>query len=237
MSTIEKLLAYQAEDAKLFDIEKKLNESDARKKGIQATRFLRSVADTLASIEAKAQELNTAYESAQAELQKLDEESEEFKTIAKNVSDENEISYLKGRASKLAKTLDELLRKIQKLEQDMNELAVQYTKLKKDTVAYQEQYEKSGAEYAKLKESSLPARKAIEEKLKEIADGIPPVIMEKYTEKRKDKQFPIVYKISAKDKHCTACGTELSLKQLDELKKKDNVFECENCRKLLFMES
>jgi len=60
--------------------------------------------------------------------------------------------------------------------------------------------------------------------------------MEKYLEKRKDKQFPIVYKLTSKDKHCTACGTELSLKQLDELKKKDNVFECENCRKLLFME-
>ena len=116
MSTIEKLLAYQAEDAKLFEIEKKLNESDARKKGIQATRFLRSVSDTLASIEAKAQELNSAYEAAQSELQKLDEESEEFKTIAKNVIDEEEISYLKTRASKLAKTLDELLRKIQKLE-------------------------------------------------------------------------------------------------------------------------
>ena len=87
MSTIEKLLAYQAEDAKLFEIEKKLNESDARKKGIQATRFLRSVSDTLASIEAKAQELNSAYEAAQSELQKVDEESEEFKTIAKNVID------------------------------------------------------------------------------------------------------------------------------------------------------
>ena len=237
MSIIEKLLAYQAEDAKLFEIEKKLNESDARKKGIQATRFLRSVSDTLASIEAKVQELNSAYEAAQSELQKVDEESEEFKTIAKNVIDEEEISYLKTRASKLAKTLDELLRKIQKLEQDMNELATQYTKLKKDTVAYQEQYEKSGAEYAKLKEASAPARKAIEEKLKELAAEIPSNVMEKYTEKRKDKQFPIVYKITAKDKHCTACGTELSLKQLDELKQKDNVFECENCRKLLFMET
>ena len=237
MSTIEKLLAYQAEDAKLFEIEKKLNESDARKKGIQATRFLRSVSDTLASIEAKAQELNSAYEAAQSELQKVDEESEEFKTIAKNVIDEEEISYLKTRASKLAKTLDELLRKIQKLEQDMNELATQYTQLKQDTVAYQEQYEKSGAEYAKLKEASAPARKAIEEKLKELAAEIPSNVMEKYTEKRKDKQFPIVYKITAKDKHCTACGTELSLKQLDELKQKDNVFECENCRKLLFMET
>ena len=45
MSIVEKLLAYQEEDAKLFELEKKLNECDARKKGIQATRFLRSVSD------------------------------------------------------------------------------------------------------------------------------------------------------------------------------------------------
>ncbi len=235
MSIIEKLLAYQTEDAKLFEIEKKLNESDARKKGIQATRFLRSVSDTLAGIESKAQELNVAYDNAQAELEKISEESEEFQAISLKVSDEKEIAYLKQRAAKLAKTLEDLLKKIQKIEQDMNELAAQYSKLKKDTVVYQEQYEKSGAEYAALKDSFSNERKKIEDNLKKLAEGIPPAIMEKYTEKRKDKQFPIVFKLNSKDKHCTACGTELSLKQLDVLKKEDSLIECENCRKLLFM--
>ena len=235
MSIIEKLLDYQEEDAKLFEIEKKLNDCDARKKGIQATKFLRSVSDTLASIEAKAQELNVAYESAQAELEKIADETEEFKAIASKVKDEKEIAYLKERATKLAKTLDELLKKIQKIEQDMTVLSAQYTKLKKETVVYQEQYEKSGAEYAALKESFAPERKKIEETLKKLAESIPPKIMEKYLEKRKDKQFPIVFRVSAKDKHCSACGTELSLKQLDLLKKEDSLLECENCRKLLFM--
>lgn len=237
MAVIEKLLAYQEVDAKLFELEKKLKESDARKKGVQAERFLRTVSDTLAGIEAKAQELNVAYDGAQAELQKINEESEEFKAIAQKVADEKEIAYLKDRASKLSKSLDELLRKIQKIEQDMSELTVQYTKLKKETVAYQEQYQKSGAEYAKLKETVAPERKQIEEDLKKLSIGIPPEILLQYLEKRKDKQFPIVYKVTAKDKHCSACGTELSLKQLDGLKKENAVIECENCRKLIFLES
>ncbi len=235
MSINEKLFAYQEEDAKLFEIEKKLKESEARKKGVQAERFLRSVSDTLAGIEAKAQELNCAFEQSQAELEKVFEESEEFKTIANKVSDEKEIAYLKDRANKLSKTLDELLKKIQKIEQEMNEIALQYNKLKKDTALYQEQYEKSGAEYSKLRESLAPERKKIEENLKALAVGIPPAYIEKYNEKRKDKQFPIVFKITSKDKHCSACGTELSLKQLDKLKKEDSLIECENCRKLIFM--
>ncbi|MBR4419816.1 MAG: hypothetical protein IKT32_02950, partial [Clostridia bacterium] len=86
MSINEKLFAYQEEDAKLFEIEKKLKESEARKKGVQAERFLRSVSDTLAGIEAKAQELNSAFEQSQVELEKVFEESEEFKTIANKVS-------------------------------------------------------------------------------------------------------------------------------------------------------
>lgn len=233
MSAIKQLLAYQTEDAKLFEIEKKLNECDARKKGVQAQRFLRTVADTLAGIEAKAQELNTAYDLAISELDKLGEENAGFQAIAEKVSDEKEIAYLKESASKLSKALDELLRKIQKIEQDMNDLALQYSKLKKDTVAYQEQYEKSGAEFAKLKESFAKERKEIEDNLKKLSAKIPPEFMQKYLEKRKDKQFPIVFVVSAKDRHCTACGTELSLKQLDNLKKDDDIHECENCRKII----
>ncbi len=235
MSVIKQLLAYQEEDAKLFDIEKKLNESESRKKGVQAQRFLKTVADTLAGIEAKAQELNQTYDLANAELEKLTEENAEFKSIAEKVSDEKELSYLKERASKLTKNLNELLRKIQKLEQDMNELALQYNKLKKETVAYQEQFEKSSVEFAKLKESYAVERKEIEENLKKLSSTIPPDIMAKYVDKRKDKQFPIVYTVSAKDRHCTACGTELSLKQLENLKKDDEIHECENCRKIILL--
>jgi predicted nucleic acid-binding Zn-ribbon protein len=235
MSAIKQLLAYQEEDAKLFEIEKKLNESDARKKGVQAQRFLKTVAETLAGIEAKAQELNAAYDASSAELEKLSEENAGFKAIAEKVANEKELSYLKESAAKLSKNLNELLRKIQKIEQEMNELALQYSKLKKETVAYQEQYEKSSTEFASLKEGFASERKQIEDNLKKLSATIPADIMNKYVEKRKDKQFPIVYTVSAKDRHCTACGTELSLKQLENLKKDDVVHECENCRKIILL--
>ena len=77
--------------------------------------------------------------------------------------------------------------------------------------------------------------KKIEDNLKKLSASIPADIMNKYVEKRKDKQFPIVYTVSAKDRHCTACGTELSLKQLENLKKDDVVHECENCRKIILL--
>ena len=65
-----------------------------------------------------------------------------------------------------------------------------------------------------------------------IKKDIPAEIMQKYKEKRKDKHFPIVYRIN--DRHCSACGTELSMAQLYKLEKEDELIECENCRRLIF---
>lgn len=232
MSIIDKVLAYQEEDRKLFEIEKELNGSDARKKGIEAQRFLRSVSETLAGLEAKSQELCAAYESAISSLDNLKDDNAEFSEIAEKVSDEKELAYLKGKASELVKSLNDLAFKAQRIKQEMNELAVNYGKLKKETVAYQAVFKKAGEEYSALKEQAAPKRKEIEKNLEKLEKDIPAEIMQKYKEKRKDKHFPIVYRIN--DKHCSACGTELSMAQLYKLEKEDELIECENCRRLIF---
>lgn len=232
MSVIDKILAYQEEDKKLFEIEKGLSGSEARKKGVEAQRFLRSVSDTLAGLEAKSQELCRSYELALKTLDKLKEDNAEFSDIADKASDEKELAYLKSKANELVKALSDLSFKVQRIKQEMNELAVNYGRLKKDTVAYQAVFKKAGEEYGALKEQAAPKRKEIEKNLEKLEKDIPVDLMQKYKEKRKDKHFPIVYRIS--DKHCSACGTELSMAQLYKLNKADELIECENCRRLIF---
>ena len=142
MSTIEKILAYQAEDKKLFDIEKQLNECAARQNGIKAQRFLRGVSETLAGLDAKSQELCAAYAQATSALEDLKDDNAEFSAIAEKVQDEKELSYLKSKADELIKSLNELTLKVQKIKQEMNDLAVAYGKFKKETVYYQDLYKK-----------------------------------------------------------------------------------------------
>ncbi len=232
MSVIDKILVYQEEDKKLFEIEKGLSGSGARKRGVEAQRFLRSVSDTLAGLEAKSQELRRSYELALKTLDKLKEDNAEFSDIADKASDEKELAYLKTKANELVKALSDLSFKVQRIKQEMNELAVNYGRLKKDTVAYQAVFKKAGEEYGALKEQAAPKRKEIEKNLEKLEKDIPIELMQKYKEKRKDKHFPIVYRIS--DKHCSACGTELSMAQLYKLDKADELIECENCRRLIF---
>ena len=232
MSTIEKILAYQAEDKKLFDIEKQLNECAARQNGIKAQRFLRGVSETLAGLDAKSQELCAAYAQATSALEDLKDDNAEFSAIAEKVQDEKELSYLKSKADELIKSLNELTLKVQKIKQEMNDLAVAYGKFKKETVYYQDLYKKSGEEYSALKEKVAPERKEIEKKLETLEKDVPADVMQKYKEKRKDKHFPIVYKINGS--YCSACGTGLSKSVLDKLEKDGAHIECENCRRLIF---
>lgn len=234
MSVIEKLLAYQEEDKKLFAIEKQLKDCEARKNGVKARKFLSTVGETLAGIEAKASELCGLYSALTEELEKIKEDNLEFGAIADGATDEKEIAYLKGKADELGRKLDELMRKVQRIETEMNDVARQYAKLSKETKFYQEQLKVSGVEYDKFKAPFEPEIKKIEAELKNIAKDIPADLMAKYTDKRKDKRFPIVYVLGEKDSHCGSCGTELSMKQLDKLKKEDSMIECENCRALLF---
>ena len=234
MSIIEKLLAYQEEDKKLFAIEKQLKDCEARKNGVKARKFLSTVGETLAEIEAKSSELCGLYASLINELEKIKEDNAEFGAIAEGADDEKEIAYLKGKSDELSKKLDELMKKVQRTEAEMNEVARQYAKLRKETMFYQEQLKVSGAEYDKFKAPFEPEIKKIEGELKVLAKDIPADLMEKYSEKRKDKRFPIVYGLGEKECHCGCCGTELSMKQLDKLKKEDSIIECENCRVLLF---
>ena len=234
MSALEKLLAYQEEDKNLVQLENKLKDSDSRKKGIQAQRFLATVSETIASIEAKSQELCVSYERAINELNDVIEQNEGFDESVKNAQEEKEINYLKIKASELQKKLKDLADKVAKIEQEMNEIARQYGKLRKETTVYQDQYKKSREEYEKEKVAVEPEKKQIEAKLKVLSADIPAEVLEKYTEKRKDKRFPIVYKLDKNSSHCPACGTELSMKQIDSLKKEGVLIECENCRRLIF---
>lgn len=234
MSVIEKLLAYQEEDKKLFAVERQLKDCEARKNGVKARKFLSTVSETLAGIEAKSNELCNLYATLVEELEHIKEDNAEFSTIAEGVTEEKEIEYLAGKADELARKLEELMKKVLRTENEMNEVARQYARLRKETMFYQELLKTSGEEYEKIKKPLEPEIKKIESELKVLAKDIPAELMAKYADKRKDKRFPIVYGLKEKECHCGACGTELSMKQLDRLKKDDALAECENCRVLLF---
>ncbi len=227
---IEKLLEYQTIDANLKNIENDLKKSDEFKKYAQAVKFLKTVSDSKAQIEAKAAALLSGIKVLEEKLNKLDENKNDFIGLD-DVDDEETLIFLKKKSQELSRQYASLEGEIDKLSKDMQELTVQYKKLMASTklmLSQQEEYKKRYEDLSKEKDAE---KEQIKKQLAVIAKDIPAEYLNKYKEKRKDPKFPIVYEVIGK--HCGACGTELSQLELSRLKN-EKIIECENCRRLIF---
>lgn len=228
---IEKLLEYQTVDAELKNIENELKKSEEFKKYAQAVKFLKTVTESKSQIEAKASSLLTGLGALEKKLQKLDEDKSEFSAL-NDVEDEATLAFLKKKSQELSNQYAVLEQEIEKLAKEMTELATSYKKLMSNTKLMLEQQDEFKKKYEDLLKAKESEKVAIKKKLTAIEKDIPSEYMDKYKEKRKDPKFPIVYEL--KDRHCTACGTELSQLELSRLKN-EKIIECENCRRLIFV--
>lgn len=228
---IEALLKYQEADKKLRKIELELAGSEERKKAVSARKYLDGVEETIAKLEARAAELDSAFNAATSELAKMREQEEEFSSAFDNISDEGSAGYL-------VKKTDEILAKIKQLSQEVNRISGEiqavlkdYAVLKNNTKTAQAQYAEYGKKYNELKASKKEETESIEKELALLKKDVDPALMERYLKKRAEKIFPIVYEI--KGNVCGACNMELSMAELSKLKNGE-ILECEQCRRLLY---
>lgn len=228
----KKILKYQEVDSRLKKIENELASSEEKKKAVVAKRFLDTNVETVNKLDARAAELNMAFENAIASQKRLKEQEDDFAQALQTASDENEINYL-------IKKIDELLVKIKAVESELNKISNEMQNIikeysnnratEKNAVA---QYDKYGKLYKELKASKADEIKEIEAELAVLKKDIDPVVMEKYLQKRADKKiFPIFYEVNGDT--CGFCNMGQSLSALSKLKNGE-IIECEQCRRLLY---
>ncbi|MBP5177770.1 MAG: hypothetical protein ILP02_04225 [Clostridia bacterium] len=201
-----------------------------------SVRFLKTVGETRTQIEDRAKYLLSVLSDLESKYARLQEEKAEFDD-ADQAEEESTVAFLKKKSQEITKAFAEMEKEIESLTAEMTELVNQYKKLSSDSKQMREQYETSKVKVAEISKVVEKERADITEKLAAIAKDIPPELMNKYKAARKSSKFPLVYLLTEKDdlRHCVACGTELSALSVTKLKK-DKFIECENCRKLIFME-
>ena len=138
----------------------------------------------------------------------------------------------------MLKKVDEIVASIKSLEDNlkkitasMDEVKTEYAKIGANTKQAQAQYKEYSIKYKELVEQLKPEVDNIKGQLATLKKDIDPALMAKYEEKRKDKNFPILSELSGKK--CSACGMELSMKDIADLEN-GNIIECENCRLLVY---
>lgn len=230
---IKELLTYQETDAKLKAIEVSLSTSEERKKAVAAKKFLENVNDMAAKIDQRAGELAQSYKNLAEKQKSFLENIKEYDSIIDTCADEDEVAYIQKKAMQLADNVRNMNAELKKLEETVKEMVAQYNALRKKTSDAKKQYVEYGQKYNALKAENQEEKEKIEKELKLLEKKLEPEVFALYTAKRMDKIFPILY--PCVDNRCKHCGMELSISEVNNLKK-NRIAECDNCRRLLYVE-
>lgn len=231
---IKALLAYQEQDAKLREIEKTLSNSEERKKAVSAKKYLEGVEESVNKLDDRAAELKLAYEKATEEQIKLKEQETVISDSLDAVEDDKEAAFLIKKAEELIGKIKALGAKANKILEEIQNVIKEYSKIKKTTQAAQVQYKESAEKYNALKDSVKEEKEAVEKQLEKLKKEVDSSLMDRYLKKRANKIYPIFYEV--KGNICGACRMELPMSELNKLKNGE-VIDCDQCGRLLYMES
>lgn len=229
---ISKLLNYQQTDLKLKELESELAGSEERKRAVSAKKVIEGAGDTLAKIEARAEELTVLYENLVNLNKEIQEKIKDFEPAINGASDEGEIAYLIKKADELSSKIAKLEKEINALSDDMKGVIQNYLTLKKNNEKARAEYEEYGAKYKELKAKKEPEIKKIKEELALLEKEIDADLIAKYKAKREEKIFPVLVKLEG-DNRCSKCKMELSLASVSKLNTQTFI-ECEYCRRLIY---
>ncbi len=231
MTQLQAILNYQTMDAKLYELEKVLSESEERKAYVKLQKFLKGAPEKLDSLEVKAQALRAEADALSARYTQAEGTLGEFDNLEEMIGGGADIGFYKKEAQKIFDQLKKIRADINALIASIKETDEEYKKLKKQVISAQKQYEEAANKYKELKESKADERATIEKELQAISKDISAEMFTKYQTKRKEKMFPVVGALHAG--RCWFCGMEPPIAAQSKL---SGGIECDNCHRVIFKE-
>lgn len=228
---IEKLLAYQETDKKLKELETKLNGSEEKKQTFVAYKYITTVGELVAKLDAKADDLYNKLAMISDKEKELSKQLEDISSELNNAENTEELSYMLKKADEVLNALKALETTADKITSSSSAVKEEYDSIKVKTKRAQEQYNVYSKKFAELKKSLDPEIASVNAELDKLKKDISPELMQKYEAKRKDKVFPILKELNGNK--CSSCGMELSMKDISDLEN-GKIIECDNCRSLVY---
>jgi predicted nucleic acid-binding Zn-ribbon protein len=235
MSILKAMLDYQEIDRNLLKIEKELNATEERKNYVKARKFMKNAQATLESYESKAISLTGEYNDLDGRFKQLMDRLKEFSEIdyTELEGNEEEVAYLKKNAQTLADALKGMKKNLQTVKEQMENITQEYEKLKKQTLVIQKQYKEYKEKYDELVKSREGEVTKIRSELSALEKDIPPEILERYNNKRKEGLWPVLCKLNGD--RCSVCSMDLPKAAISKFAT-SKVIECENCHRLIYKE-
>ncbi len=234
---INNLLEYQRVDEELFQFEKSLVESDARKKMLQAAAFIKSRDEKLAKYDEMSKDVVAKYEKLASELSRLSAEIEELNSSVDITDNEVSLNFVKKKAQEVNRRINELRKENDEMFEARKSILESVAKLNAKYKECVTIYNSNKAAVDQLKKDNEEKTSKIVAQLKSTASKFSPdekILYGKYLAARKAKTWPILYGVDTNTKNAYCwCGMNLSIGSMNNLK--NNVTEiCSQCGRILY---
>jgi len=234
--TFDKMIEYQNIDAKLVEFEKQFAANTTVATYKADVNFINQATQQITAYKTKAEMLSNQYDKLVAELNEINADIDEYKSLD-STEDVKQIEYyiknLNNLLSQIAvfeKELIQIKNEIATTIEGHNKLFAEGVKKSREKKAIQEQFNAINGKY-------MQGKKEFETKLAQIRPAIPQIFIDKYDALKKDGKLPafVEYDPNNKGDMCPRCRMEISYDVKKNLKKSGDFFECPNCHRILYI--
>lgn len=230
---LKNILAYQAEDKKLFDLESQLANDSNKQKCVQLNQTAKASQLKSSQLEEQAslvlKEMNELSKTLDASQKKGEQLlSLNIEKLTKDELDEN-----LAMKDKVAQNLTVLDKRLTKLAENINTILAEFNHTIKSYNVAKEEYQKFKAAYDKKAAELEPKIAELKTHLEGIQKTVEPKLMQTYLAKRNDRIFPVLVKLEGNT--CGRCRMELSASAINKLKE-DGILVCEHCRRIIYFQ-
>ncbi len=230
MSALQELLEYQRLDGELRKIEMELNATEEKKKLSQAKIVMRNAEQRIAAQDKRAVELKALRDSLIARVDETSKAIAEYSDVEELVEGGGDVGFYKKSAQQLMDRVRSMKGELNKLFAEIEQLTAEYKKLMEQGKLMSRQKREYTEKFKEVQAKYADRIEQLNSQMEEMAKKIPPEILDRYRQKRKEKIFPVLVPLNG---DMCVCGMDLPLAQRNKLAG-GNVIECENCHRFIY---
>ncbi len=237
MSQLDSLWEYQQTELELAKLKKDMKSSAAYQKRGKLHKLLVEQQELINGYEAEIREHTEQIASMETQLNTLlhdyDLENSELEIMQNDEeSTAEELTEARKSIEKLVGRINGLNRELSKLIAWCDEISDSVTKTYAKAARAKRDYDAVRTVCDAEKDSFMPKIDALTKELEEKEKTIPPELFERYRSLKKNYLTPVARVVNDQ---CGGCYMMLSSVQLKKVAAGNQVIQCENCGRLLFM--
>lgn len=229
---LKELLEYQKKDAALVQIEHELENSESKRVVNQMVDQVKQAQNKLVALERSASQIIAEYEKLKQQFENESKKLDQIKKVDFSKKSEEELRESTSAINRQIAGMLTLNKEITALSKRIVTALNDFEKTKQNGVLAKKKYSESIEKYNKFASAKNQQINQIKQELVVLSKKIEPKFMERYNKMRQDHKFPIL--VPLVNHSCGGCAMELPQARLDLLNK-NQVLECENCHRMIYI--